>query len=56
MSFKVNVIGVVIDAYFFSHVYIYFVFLFWCTGYLVGKSFQYEIRLIYLSFSMASNV
>ena len=37
MSFKVNVISVVIDAYLFSHVYIYFVFLFWCTGYLVGN-------------------
>ena len=56
MFFRVNVIGVAIDVFLFSHVFIYFLLLFWCTVYRVGKSIMYETLLIYLSFSRAFNV
>ena len=56
MFFRFNVIGVAIDVFLFSYVFIYLLLLFWCTVYRVGKSIIYETQLIYLSFSRAFNV
>ena len=41
MTFRGDVTGVVINVCLFSHVYIYFLHLFWYTVYLVGRKISF---------------